>query len=210
MRVVKEIYGRHTDGSWADWICSTKPMSRTSGRATIHSLLSCSSAWVRIWLSGDDRPWSRLARAAWTSGGRTDILNDGKSFCFSIFVAPMLFEAGLARWSTRGGGFGDVEPRSRVQHPCSIGLAHRMNEDKSDQIKINDFCNNTVVRCTLYILQRCLRSSGGIECLCVYVVPFYFFLEKRKFWAWSHQANALWTVDAPPRIKDGYLEVEYL
>lgn len=68
----------NTDGSWADWICSTKPISRTSGRAAIHSLLSCSSAWVRIWLSGDERPWSRLARAAWTSGGRTDILKDGE------------------------------------------------------------------------------------------------------------------------------------
>lgn len=81
-------------------------MSRISGRATTHSLLSCSSACVRTGLSDDERPCNRAARAVRISGGRRDISEKIKT-SLSERVGPALNH--LARGSASGDTVGNTQ-----------------------------------------------------------------------------------------------------
>lgn len=65
---------QHTEALSAPCICSASPIRRTSGWAFTHSLLSCSSAWVRTLLSGVARAFRSCDKAVWVSGGSSDIL----------------------------------------------------------------------------------------------------------------------------------------
>ena len=71
-----------------------------------------------------------------------------------------------------------------------------MNEEKSDQIKINDFCNNTVVRCT-FCRGVCARVEGLN--VCVYVLYLFFCFGEKEFLGMVAPSHALWTVDAPAK-----------
>lgn len=75
---------RLTVVSWANSICSDRPMSSTSGLCATHSSLSETSAAARCTLSADCRPWSRPASAVWTSAGSTDMVVCGRCIVYRI------------------------------------------------------------------------------------------------------------------------------
>jgi hypothetical protein len=64
----------HTEVSWEPCICSTKPMSKTSGRLTTQSFVRCSSACDRTLLSEDARAPRSCPRAVCTSAGSCDMV----------------------------------------------------------------------------------------------------------------------------------------
>lgn len=89
-------------------------MSRTSGRWATHSSLSCCSAAVRWTLSGDWRPCSRLARAVWTSGGRTDMAREGRGDGGRRPVDVAARGPSRSRQGSAGGGAGGGRGAARA------------------------------------------------------------------------------------------------
>jgi hypothetical protein len=112
-----------TAGSSAPCICSTRPISKTSGLGWVQSLLRRASASVRSTLSADCKPCSSWLSAWCTSGGRTDMFGCwavGLSVCgssgrvrvagWAVMTRPHRRMRPLARRKTQGISVGCAKP----------------------------------------------------------------------------------------------------